>query len=79
MEQRIAALSIIVTDKESVAEVNALLHEFRDSIIGRMGIPYREKNVNIISVAIDATQDEINSLTGRLGRLEGVQAKAAFV
>jgi len=76
METRIAAISIIVTDPASIEQLNALLHESRDYIIGRMGIPYREKGVNIISVAIDAPMDAINSLTGKLGRLKGVHAKA---
>ncbi len=79
METRIAAISIIVTDPESVEQINLLLHECRDYIIGRMGIPYHKRNVNIISVAIDAPQNIINTLTGKLGRLNGVHVKAAFV
>ena len=78
METRIAALSIIVTNPESVEQLNALLHDCRDYILGRMGIPYREKKVNIISVAMDAPADVINTLSGRLGRLDGVNAKVAY-
>ncbi len=78
METRVAVISIIVENPDSVAEVNALLHQFSDDIIGRMGIPYREKGINLISVAIDAPQDAINSLTGSLGKLSGITAKAAY-
>ena len=64
METRIALIGIIVENMESVEQLNALLHEYREYIVGRMGIPYREKNVNIISVAIDAPLDKINALSG---------------
>ena len=78
METRIAVISIIVENPDRVEEINRLLHEFAPYIIGRMGIPYREKQVNLISVAMDAPQDKINALTGSLGNLEGVSAKAAY-
>lgn len=78
METRVAVLSIIVENPDSVAEVNRLLHEYNGYIIGRMGIPYRVKKINIISIAVDAPQDLINSLTGSLGRLDGITAKAAY-
>ena len=78
METRVAVLSIIVENPDSVAEVNRLLHEYSGYIIGRMGIPYRVKKINIISIAVDAPQDLINSLTGSLGRLDGITAKAAY-
>ncbi|MGN1410134.1 MAG: TM1266 family iron-only hydrogenase system putative regulator [Eubacteriales bacterium] len=78
METRVAVISIIVENSESVARLNGLLHEYGEYIIGRMGIPYREKNINIISVAVDAPQDKINSLTGLIGKLDGVSAKAAY-
>ena len=78
METRVAVLSIIVENSDSVAEVNRLLHEYSEYIIGRMGIPYRVKKINIISIAVDAPQDLINSLTGSLGRLDGITAKAAY-
>ena len=78
METRVAVISIIVEDAESVAALNELLHEYGEYVIGRMGIPYRAKNINIISIAIDAPQHKINTLTGRIGKLQGVSAKAAY-
>lgn len=78
METRVAVISIIVENPDSVSRLNELLHEYGEYIIGRMGIPYRAKSVNIISVAVDAPQDKINSLTGSIGKLEGVSAKAAY-
>ena len=78
METRVAVISILVEQPESVSRLNELLHEYSEFIIGRMGIPYKAKNINIISVAIDAPQDKINALTGALGKLEGVTAKAAY-
>ena len=78
METRAAVISIMVEDAESVAALNELLHEYGEYVIGRMGIPYRAKNINIISIAIDAPQDKINTLPGRIGKLHGVSAKAAY-
>lgn len=78
METRVAVISLIVTDKAAVSEMNAILHAYSDYIIGRMGLPYKEKNVNIICVAVDAPQDTISALSGKLGRLAGVSAKAAY-
>ena len=78
METRVAAISIIVTESDKVEMLNDLLHEYSGYIIGRMGIPYREKGINIISIAIDAPMDRINSLTGALGRLDGINAKGAY-
>ena len=78
METRVAAISIIVENPESVEKLNALLHEAGKYIIGRMGVPHRDKGVNIISVALDAPQDKINSLAGRIGRLDGVTAKTLY-
>ncbi len=71
-------MSIIVECGDSVEKLNSLLHEFGSYIIGRMGIPYRQRNINIISVAIDAPQDLISSLAGKIGKLEGVSVKTAF-
>ena len=76
MENRIAALSILVEDPESVEALNAVLHDYAPYILGRMGIPYREKGINIICVALDAPMDTVNALTGKIGRLNGVSAKA---
>ena len=78
METRIALIGIIVENIESVEQLNALLHEYREYVVGRMGIPYREKSVNIISVAIDAPQDKINALSGKIGRLKGITAKTIY-
>ena len=78
METRIALIGIIVEKDEAAEPLNALLHEYRDCVVGRMGIPYRERGVNIISVAVDASQDEINALSGKIGRLDGVSAKTVY-
>lgn len=78
MESRVAVISIIVEQDSSTAELNRLLSEAGAYIIGRMGIPYREKGISIISVAIDAPQDLISTLSGRIGRLKGVSAKTAY-
>ena len=75
METRVAVISIIVTQSDRVEMLNELLHEYSGFIIGRMGIPYKEKGISIISIAIDAPMDKINSLTGALGRLDGINAK----
>ena len=63
---------------QSVSRLNEILHEYGEHIIGRMGIPYREKKINIISIAVDAPQDVISSLAGKIGRLDGVQVKTAY-
>ncbi|MBQ7107910.1 MAG: iron-only hydrogenase system regulator [Clostridia bacterium] len=78
METRVAVMGIIVENTESVEALNALLHQYGKFIIGRMGLPYREKNINIVSIAIDAPQDEISSLSGKIGKLEGVSVKTAY-
>ena len=78
MDSRVAVVAIIVEDRNSVDGVNAILHEYGKFIIGRMGIPYREKGINLISVAIDAPQDIINALSGKVGRLKGVGAKTVL-
>ena len=75
MASRIAVIGIIVEEPDSVKELNQILHEYGEYIIGRMGIPYRQRDVNIISVAMDAPQDMINAMTGKIGRLAGISAK----
>ncbi len=75
MNSRVSVVSIIIKDEEAAGKVNELLHEFRQYVVGRMGIPYREKRVSIISVVIDAPGDVASSLSGKLGMLEGVSAK----
>lgn len=78
MKTRVAVISVIVENPQATETLNTLLSSCRDHIIGRMGIPYREKNVYLISVAIDAPEDVINALTGRIGRLQGVSAKTNY-
>ncbi len=78
METRVAVISVIVEDEDAVSRVNELLHAYAKHVIGRMGIPYRVKQVNLICVAMDAPGDVINALTGALGRIAGVTAKAAY-
>ena len=78
METRVAVLAGIVQEGSSVQALNELLHQYGRYIIGRMGLPYREKGVNIISVVLDAPQDAISALSGKIGRLEGVSAKTQY-
>ena len=78
METRIAVMSIIVEESQSVEALTALLHQYGEYIIGRMGIPYRKRQVNIISIAMDAPQDAISALAGKVGALKGVSVKTAF-
>ncbi|MBP8593818.1 MAG: iron-only hydrogenase system regulator [Ruminococcus sp.] len=76
-EKRIAVAAVVIDEQQAVPEVNSVLHEFNDIIIGRMGLPYRERGISLISVTLDATPDRISSLTGRLGHIPGVSVKAA--
>lgn len=78
MEARVALIAIIVENKDSVPKLNEILSQFGDYIIGRMGVPYHKKNINIISIAVDAPQDVISNLGGKIGRLDGVSAKTAY-
>ena len=78
METRVAVIGIIVKNKNSVEKLNQTLSEYGEYIIGRMGIPYHKKEVNIISIAIDAPQDIINTLSGKIGRLDGIYTKTAY-
>ncbi len=78
METRVAVLGIIVENFESAESINSILHDYGKYIIGRMGIPYREKNISIISIAVDAPQDMIASMSGKIGKLSGVQVKTAY-
>lgn len=78
MESRVAIIGIIVENMESTEKLNAILHEYASYVIGRMGIPYREKKVSIISVAVDAPEEQISALAGKIGRLNGVRAKTAY-
>ena len=78
METRVAVMSIIVENPESVEKLNSLLHEHGEYIIGRMGIPYRKRNISIISIALDAPQDIIAALAGKIGNLKGISVKTAY-
>lgn len=78
MDTRVAVLGIIVEDTDSVEKLNRILHEYGTYIIGRMGLPYREKGINIISLAVDAPQSVISALSGKLGMLPGVNSKAVY-
>ncbi|MCL1951614.1 MAG: iron-only hydrogenase system regulator [Oscillospiraceae bacterium] len=78
METRVAIVAVIVENAESVSEVNRILHEYADSVIGRMGLPYRQRSMNVISVVVDAPHDAISALSGKIGRLEGVSAKTVY-
>ena len=78
METRVAVVAIIVREGAGVEELNALLHQYARYIIGRMGVPYRQRGVNLISVAMDAPADEISALSGKIGRLAGITAKTLY-
>ena len=78
METRVALIGIMVENAESVEKLNDLLHQYRSYIIGRMGVPYREKGLSIISVVLDAPMDKISSLSGKLGMLDGVSTKTIY-
>ncbi len=78
MENRVAIIGIIVEDRNSVEALNKLLHEYAEYIIGRMGIPYKQKNISIISVVLDAPQDVISALSGKIGNLKGISSKTLF-
>ena len=78
METRVAVISIIVEDPHATVQINEILHDYSDYIIGRMGIPYRKRKISIISIAMEAPQDAISAMSGKLGRLKGVTTKAAY-
>ena len=78
MDRRIAILGIIVENTDSVERVNELLHEYRKFIVGRMGMPYRERGISVISVVMDADTNTVSALFGKLGMTPGVSAKAVY-
>ncbi len=78
METRVAVMGIIVENTDSVKELNDILHNYGNYIIGRMGIPYRKHNINVVSIAIDAPQDVTSSLAGKIGALKGISVKTAY-
>lgn len=78
METRVAVMGIIVEKGEAVELLNSILHEYGEYIVGRMGIPYRKRDISIISIAIDAPQDTIAALSGKIGRIDGISVKTAY-
>lgn len=78
METRVAVMSIIVENGEMVERLNSILHAYGEYIIGRMGIPYRKRKVNIIAIALDAPQNTISALSGKIGSLDGISVKTAY-
>ena len=78
MQTRVAIIGIIVENYDSVDTLNAILHDYGTYIIGRMGLPYREKGIHIVSVAIDAPQDKISALAGKVGKIDGISVKTAY-
>ena len=78
METRVAVMSIILENRDVAEKLNGLLHEYGEYIIGRMGIPYRKRGINLIAVALDAPQDTIATLAGKIGALPGVRVKTAY-
>ena len=78
METRVAVMSIIVENPEMVEKLNSILHEYGEYIIGRMGLPYRKRKISIISIALDAPQNTIASLAGKVGTLNGISVKTAY-
>lgn len=78
METRVAVISAVIDDRDAVEQLNAILHEYGDVIIGRMGLPYRKRGIHIVSVAVDAPQDVIAAIAGKLGKIEHVHVKTAY-
>ncbi len=78
MDKRIGVVGIVVEDINSANEVNSILHDYSHIIVGRMGIPYREKEVSVISLIVDGSSDEISAMTGKLGRVKDVSVKSAM-
>lgn len=78
MDTRVAVISAIVENRDSVDKLNAVLHEYGNIVIGRMGLPYHKKNIHIVSVAVDAPQDVIAAMSGKLGRIDNISVKTAY-
>ena len=78
MEKRIGVVGIVVEDVTVAARINSILHEYAGLILGRMGVPYRERNISVISLIVEGTTDQIGAMTGRLGNLPGVNVKSAL-
>ena len=78
METRVAVIGVIIEDPEAAGRINEILHEYGEYIIGRMGIPYEKRGISLISVAVDAPQDIISAMAGRIGNIQGITAKAVY-
>ena len=78
METRVALIGIIIENRDSVTKMNDILHEYGEFVIGRMGLPYEKKNISIISVAVDAPEDIINKISGKIGMLDGISTKTIY-
>lgn len=78
MDKRIGVIGIVIEDLTNITEVNEILHQYGNTIVGRMGVPYKERGVNVISIIVDGTTDEIGALTGKLGKLKGLSVKSAL-
>lgn len=78
MEKRVGVVGIIVENRDVAKEVNEILHKYAEIIIGRMGVPYREREISVISLIVDGTMDEISAMTGKLGKVPGIQVKVAL-
>ncbi|MBO4591558.1 MAG: iron-only hydrogenase system regulator [Eubacterium sp.] len=78
MQQRVAVIGIIIENKTSIEDLNHIISEYSDYVIGRMGIPYHKRGISIICLSVDAPQDVISALSGKIGRLEGISAKTAY-
>ena len=78
MSTRIAVVGIVIESLDNIKEVNSILNKYEKLIVGRMGLPYKEKNIRVISIVVDGTTDEISAITGKIGKLKGVSVKAAI-
>ena len=78
MSTRISVVGIVIESLDNIKEVNSILSEYDKLIVGRMGLPYKEKNIRVISIVVDGTTDEISAITGKIGKLKGVSVKAAI-
>lgn len=78
MNKRIGVVGIVLEDRNKAAQINSIVSAYGDLIIGRMGIPYRDKDLSVISLIVEGTTDEIGSMTGKLGNIKGVQVKSAL-
>lgn len=78
MDKRIGVIGIVIEDISQAAEVNTILHDYSHIIIGRMGMPYRERGLNVISLIVDGTNDDIGALSGKLGKIKGLSVKSAL-